>query len=225
MSGKETSLQQDRYNQKIKKILSIAARLFAKKGYEKVSIEEIAAKLSLTKGSLYHYFRSKEEVLFYIQMDALEIGNAALTEVLNSDLDPVGKLTDAIRIHVEIITRREISGALQQPELLLPPLLRARVIESRDRYDARFRRIISEGVAAGVFDCADPRLSSIAALSVLNGIAKWYSPKGEKSVEEIADAFTDFIVRGFGARPSPKPPRPEHPAVDAPGLEEDLLDL
>ncbi len=215
MSGKETSLQQDRYNQKIKKILSIAARLFAKKGYEKVSIEEIAAKLRLTK----------EEVLFYIQMDALEIGNAALTEVLNSDLDPVGKLTDAIRIHVEIITRREISGALQQPELLLPPLLRARVIESRDRYDARFRRIISEGVAAGVFDCADPRLSSIAALSVLNGIAKWYSPKGEKSVEEIADAFTDFIVRGFGARPSPKPPRPEHPAVDAPGLEEDLLDL
>ena len=53
--------------EKRRKILENAARIFAKKGYERASLEEIAGKLKLTKASLYHYIKSKEEMLFLLK--------------------------------------------------------------------------------------------------------------------------------------------------------------
>ncbi len=202
----EDSFAQGKHNQKFRKILQVAARLFAKKGYEKVSIEEIAWKLNLTKGSLYHYFKSKEEVLFLIQRDSLSIGIAALAGVRDSDQDPLSKLKDAIRTHVEIVTRQEVAGALLQQELILPRLYRDPIIEARDRYEGIFRDIVSQGIQQGVFSARNWRLSCIAALSLLNGISKWYSPRGEKTLEEITEAVTDFIVKGF--QPGQPPPVP-----------------
>ncbi|MEW5735023.1 MAG: TetR/AcrR family transcriptional regulator [Thermodesulfobacteriota bacterium] len=191
------SPRQTQHDRKFRKILKVAARLFAKKGYEKVSIEEIAWRLQLTKGSLYHYFKSKEEVLFLIQMDSLTFGITAQTRVLSSPAEPAAKLSEAISTHVAIITKEEVAGALKQQELILPPPMREKVIAARDRYEAIFSEIIREGVEQGVFSTPDIRLSSIAILSMLNGIAKWYSPKGRKTLAEITDAMTNFIIRGL----------------------------
>ena len=70
----QKSFREIRYDEKRRKILENAARIFAKKGYERASLEEIAGKLKLTKASLYHYIKSKEEMLFLIQMQAIEQG-------------------------------------------------------------------------------------------------------------------------------------------------------
>ncbi|MFP4477290.1 MAG: TetR/AcrR family transcriptional regulator [Desulfatibacillaceae bacterium] len=194
------SPRQAKHTKKLNKALKVAARLFAKKGYEKVSIEEIAWKLNLTKGSLYHYFKSKEEVLYLIQKDAIENGIAAQTRVLESDKPPPAKLADAIRTHVTIVTKSEVAGALNQQELILPPALRASVIDARDRYENIFQEIISQGVEAGVFQARDVNIATISTLSLLNGIAKWYSPGGANSLGEITEAVTEYILKGLAPR-------------------------
>ncbi|MBW1683006.1 MAG: helix-turn-helix transcriptional regulator, partial [Deltaproteobacteria bacterium] len=66
------TFRQVRFLEKRQQILDSAARLFSQKGYEKASLEEIAARLKLTKASLYHYVRSKKEILFHIQVQAIE---------------------------------------------------------------------------------------------------------------------------------------------------------
>ena len=63
----QTSFREIRYNEKRDKILKNAAKLFARNGFEKVSMSEIAAKLKLNKATLYYYFKSKDEIFFMIQ--------------------------------------------------------------------------------------------------------------------------------------------------------------
>ena len=55
----QKSFREIRYDEKRRKILENAAKIFAKKGYERASLEEIAGKLKLTKASLYHYIKMK----------------------------------------------------------------------------------------------------------------------------------------------------------------------
>jgi|Deesub1362A_J573_1020465.scaffolds.fasta_scaffold00689_13 AcrR family transcriptional regulator len=197
MPKQKTSFREIRYNEKRQKILENAAKLFARKGYEKATLEEIAAKLKLTKGSLYHYIKSKEEMLFQIQMQALDQANEALERVLRSGLDPVEKLREAIKSHVQIVTREHVIGTLRQQELLLPRKWREKVVAERDRFERAFQSIILEGVEAGVFERKNWRITALAALGALNWIPRWYSPRGELSAEEIGEAMADFILRGF----------------------------
>ncbi|MBW1924355.1 MAG: TetR family transcriptional regulator [Deltaproteobacteria bacterium] len=192
------TFRQVRFLEKRQQILDSAARLFSQKGYEKASLEEIAARLKLTKASLYHYVRSKKEILFHIQVQAIEEAVRALHEVIASDRDPVEKLREAVRSHVRIVTKRPVTNLLKDQELILPRKLRTRLISERDHFEKIFQELILEGVEKGVFERGNWKMGAKAALGALNRIPMWYNPKGALSAEEIGDAMAEFILRGFG---------------------------
>ena len=194
------SFREVRYKEKRKKILRCAARLFAKKGYEKSSLEEIAAQLKLSKGSLYHYVESKDEVLYLIQMDALDAILQLINVVSFSNQSPSNKLRDIIKGYINIVTQKDVIGALRQQELILPQKWRSKIIAARDRFDEACRQVIQDGIAAGEFQAVNWKMSYMATIGSLNGILKWFSPQGELSVEEICEAMTDFILKGFGVK-------------------------
>ena len=199
---KEPSFREIRYGEKRQKILENAAKLFAKKGYENVSIEEIAAKVKLNKASLYYYFKGKDEIFFQIQMQAIEQANIALEKVLNSPVGPAEKLREAIKSHVRIVTRDYVTGTFRQWELVLPSHLMVQVIAARDQFEENFERIILEGVDDGVFRQQYWKLAVLSILGTLNAIPRWYSPRGELSEEEIGEALADFILKGLSANPT-----------------------
>lgn len=192
------SFREIRYREKREKILENAAKIFARKGYEGASLEEIAAKLKLTKASLYHYIKSKEEMLYLIQAQAIEQVQAALEVVINSNKDPVNKLSEAIKSHVRIVTQKHVIGALRQQELILPLKWRTKIIAQRDLYEETFQKIIKEGVKTGVFKTKNWKISIMAALGSLNWVIRWYTPHGKLTVKEIEEDMSDFILKGFG---------------------------
>lgn len=193
----QTSFREIRYNEKRQKILDNAAKLFAQKGYENVSLEEIGAKLKLNKASLYHYFKSKDEMFFQIQMQAIAQANVALEKVLESESNPKEKLKEAIKSHVKIVTRDYVTGTFRQRELMLPKKLMVHVIAARDQFEKNFQKIILEGVEKGVFQREYWKLAVLSILGTLNAIPRWYSPRGEFSADEIGEALAGFILEGL----------------------------
>lgn len=187
-----------RYREKRQKILDCAARLFSRKGYEKASVEEIAAELNLNKASLYYYIKSKNEILYYIQEQAIAQANEALEKILELDMNPVEKLEAAIKSHVRIITRCHIMNILKDHEFVLSRKSRKKLVSRRDAFERNFNRIVQDGVESGAFDCLNWKMSAKAALSAINRIPAWYSPRGELSPDEIGEAMVDFILKGFG---------------------------
>ena len=194
--NKTPNFREIRYNEKRDKILNNAARLFAKNGYEKVTMEEIATKLKLNKATLYYYFKSKDEIFFMIQMQAIGQANDALEKVLDSNLGPKEKLREAIKSHVNIVTRDYITGTFRQRELVLPRKLMIKVIAARNRFEKNFKKIVLEGVKQGIFQKENWRLAVLSVLGALNAIPRWYSPRGKLSPEEIGETISAFVIKG-----------------------------
>ena len=74
---------------------------------------------------------------------------------------------------------------------------REAILARRDAYEARFRRLVEDGMAAGDFTSTDPAVAATFLLTALNGIAGWYRPGGRLTADRIADHYADLAVRAL----------------------------
>jgi len=195
---KNKSFRQQRYIEKQKLILNCAAKLFAEKGFGRVSLEEIGAQIKLSKASLYHYVKSKEDIVVQLQLRALDQAIDVLETAFNSDLEPMDKLRKAIRDLIAIATQEDIVAYYRMEPRLLPKKMLPEAIEKRDKILEYVHMLIKEGVDLGLVHTQNWKISAFAALGALNWIPLWFSHDGELAVEEISEAMEEFIIRGFG---------------------------
>ena len=103
-------------------ILRTAADLFRERGYRASTLDDIAARLGMSKASLYTYFRGKEEMLAAISRETIEGFTRELGLVLRSDLSPEDKLRRIVRDHVRfVIANRSFLTVFFSEEANLPP--------------------------------------------------------------------------------------------------------
>ena len=170
-------------------ILGAAARVFRRRGVAAAGMREIAREAGLSPGNLYHYFAGKDELLQFCQERTLERMHAALREARGSAAE---RLRAVLRAHV-LSMLDEVEGATAHLEVdALPPPLRARVIARRDAYERAVR-----GLVARVARRKDAALVTRAMLGAVNWTARWYRPDGPQTPEEIADALSDYLVKGL----------------------------
>ncbi len=182
-----------------KTILRVAGRLFSQQGYYGTSIRDIAAAIRLHGGSLYAHITSKEELLWEIVDEAAQAFLSSLEPIVHSERSPLEKLRLAVAAHLQVVTERQDAAVVFNHEWkALSPRRRADILARRDAYEALFRQILQEGVEAGIFraDLNVPLITRFI-LTALNSVAVWYRPKGPLSPEQIAEAFTDWAVRGL----------------------------
>jgi AcrR family transcriptional regulator len=179
-------------------ILQMAGHLFSQRGYHATSIRDLAKALNLQGGSLYAHIASKEELLLEVVRQAA----ARFQEVLNSlpQAGPKEKMVALVKGHLRVIAE-ELPRAtvfFHEWKHLSPPLLEeAKAL--RDRYEEGVQRVIAEGVEQGVFRVANLRLATLFVLSALNWTYQWYRPEGPMSLEELAEAYAQMVLKALGA--------------------------
>jgi TetR/AcrR family transcriptional regulator len=180
-------------------ILKSAAAAFRRRGYHGASMGEIADALRMTKGSLYYYFRNKEEILYFCHDYSLDILLALLDRVEAGGAPPQERLQELVTAFVHMIID-ELHGTALTLDLgaLSPPLLR-KVILKRDRFDRGIRRILQDGMERGTFAPGDPKLLTFAILGAVNWISRWFDPRGPATSDEIGRAFAEYLIAGLGA--------------------------
>jgi TetR/AcrR family transcriptional regulator, cholesterol catabolism regulator len=197
MAAPRKNYRKIRYEIKKNEILENAARMFAKKGFEKAALEDIAHELNMTKGSLYYYIKSKEDMLFQCLLKALQMTHDMMDEVQKRDLPPELKLKEAVVGHVRVLTTDFVVGVLRQQELLLPKQMRDVVIQERDRFEKKFLAMIKEGIRKGIFQKEDWKTKAYAIMGALNWIPRWYSSEGKLSPEAIGAIMAKYLIRGL----------------------------
>lgn len=190
-------MEQRKTRQRRVEILKSAAAAFRRRGYHGASMGEIAQALRMTKGSLYYYFKNKEEILFFCHEYSLDILLDMLERVEAAGGTPPQKLRSLIESFVHHILD-DLRGTAMTLDFqaLSAPLLR-RVIAKRDRFDRGIRRLLQEGMDAGAIAQGDPKLLTFAILGAVNWIPRWFDPRGPASSEEIGRAFADYLVAGL----------------------------
>jgi len=188
-------------------ILRIAADLFRERGYRASTVDDIAARLGMSKASLYTYFRAKEEMLAAISRATIAAFTRELALVSASSLSPEDKLRRVVREHVRfVIANRSFLTVFFSEEASLPPRLARALAAQKDRYDKGVEAIVVEGIRSGVFRDAPPRLVVFGLLGMLNWLYKWYNPAGRWGAEEVSAAFLDLVEGGLLRRAPRSPP-------------------
>jgi len=179
-------------------ILRAAADLFRERGYQASTVDHIAARLGMSKASLYTHFRAKEEMLAAISRETIEAFTRDLNLVLASRLGAEDKLRTVVRQHVQfVIANRSFLTVFFGEEANLPPRFVRSLAAQKDRYDKGVERIVAEGIRSGVFREMAPRLVVFALLGMVNWVHKWYNPAGRWGAEEISAAFLSLIEGGL----------------------------
>jgi TetR/AcrR family transcriptional regulator, cholesterol catabolism regulator len=174
-----------------------AAILFKEKGYLNASVNEIASKLKIQKASLYYYIKDKEALLFEILNRTMDNMLQVVGDLPSEDLSPDQKLDHAIRAHIVNASQylNEFSVLLHDTKHLRPAQ-RKIILSKRDQYEEFFVRILREGIAKKVFANQDAKVLAYMILGSCNWIYQWFSPRGRKSPEEIADLFSNVFLEG-----------------------------
>jgi TetR/AcrR family transcriptional regulator, cholesterol catabolism regulator len=181
----------ERYDRRQQQVIYQAAKVFAKRGYDQTTMQELAASMDLATGALYHYFSGKEELLTAICDQLMEPLLEQAGEVLEAGGTPEGRLRAVVRLWVcHVVAHRDHMLVFQQERHL---------IESGERWrKVRASRKAFERMAAEALESARPRgdahLALLALLGMVNHTAQWYRPRGELSPEAIADGYVDLVL-------------------------------
>ncbi len=179
-------------------ILTAAARIFREKGYHGTSVRDIAESVGLLKGSLYHYIRSKEELLARLFEGALEDTIRELETIAAKDERPAVRLREMVRAYIASVTENLDAVAIYLREWrALPAPELARVRSRRRAMRGLFEDVIAEGVRAKEFVGADAKLSALAILGMCNWVYEWYRPRGRLRPEQLADELAERAVRSI----------------------------
>lgn len=183
--------------------MEAARKLFREKGYHGTSMQDIGDLVGAPKGSLYQHIDSKEALLFHTIGDSLEWTVAQLEAIGDSQEAPLEKLKKAIRHHVNAtVTRLSSVGVLLEDAKHLSGARRRGTVRQQKHYEEILQGILEEGMQAGQLRRCDVKMVSFAILGMCNWIYRWYDPQGRLTEAEIAQIYTEFILRGIGLQAS-----------------------
>jgi AcrR family transcriptional regulator len=180
-------------------ILRTAARLFQERGYDATSMNDVAAALKLSKGGLYHHFQSKDDILFQIMSDAMDIAEERVINAVRRVEGAQERLRTLIRLHIEVVLSeedREVTVMLHENHPL--PLALRRKINGRKKDYVHFvENVIADAQRQrGSGSTVTPRAAAFALLGMINWIYQWYSPEGPLTGDVIVRQYTEIFYRG-----------------------------
>lgn len=180
-----------------------AASVFHEKGYHRAKMEDIAAEVHLTAGSLYHHFPSgKQEILLAVLNEGVESVAEQVEDVIASDLAPEEKLRRVVALHITSLTGNiSIAAAMvfEIRTMLDIPDVRDVYTARRDRFEKDFRKIIQEGIEKGIFCPIDVNLFVRMILGAQNWVGVWYRPEGALTGQDIADQMASWFISALKA--------------------------
>ena len=199
-----------RYDQKLEFILRTSARIFAEKNYHSTSMRDLARATKVSLSGLYHYCKSKEELLFLIQDNCFGCVLERLEQRLAEVTEPEQKLRILIENHLAFFAANMSEMKVLSHEAdSLAGELHLRVSGKKENYTKLARKILDELQQQNPQSRIDLTVATYALFGMMNWIYNWYNPRGKLSVADLVDNVMRLYLGGF-LNESPK--TLDHPA-------------
>ena len=182
------------------RVRASALRLFARHGYAAVSMRRIASEVGVQVGALYNYTPDKQTLLFELMCRHLR----ELLQGWQAQARPgpaAERLERFTRFHIRFHADRPDAVFIAYMELRNLTPENFRVIEQlRRTYERQLEDILGAGVAEDAFAVTEPRIATMALISMLNGVNTWFQAGGRLSLQDVERLHWD-MVRGAVTAP------------------------
>lgn len=182
---------------KMARITKSAARLFNERGFLETSMDDISSAARLSKGGIYHYFSSKNEILFFISVKFMDLLLNGLEEEVQGIPDPSKKIKFVISRHIRLYTQHTSEAKTVIHEAYQLPAEYFKVINRKER---QYHQIVSN-ILTDFFkgEVSKEELKTIAFIlfGTCNGIYYWYDPGGSIPPRYLSTMIEDIISGGL----------------------------
>ncbi|MFS8038602.1 TetR/AcrR family transcriptional regulator [Xanthobacter sp. AM11] len=180
-------------------ILRSAAKLFARKGYQESSLNELARGMNYSKGAIYNYFSSKQEIYDAIIIFTLTGLYESAAAAVQPAAPPAERLRQFMVAHARFLAENYDSFVTMLVGFsgMANAELKDDALRLRDAHEGLLREILAAGIAEGAFRGMDAAMTGRAVLSLLSWMVRWFKPGGRKSAEEVAQDYYDLLLRGM----------------------------
>jgi AcrR family transcriptional regulator len=196
-------------------VLEAAARVFYERGYSDASVQDVADELGILKGSLYHYIKTKEDLLYRLLQETHDEIYEILEEVAAMEgLSPLERLEVYVRRQVEYNTDNLLRVSVYYHDLdRLSPERRKDIFARRREHERWVIAQIDEAKAAGLADPAlDSKIAARCLFATIIWTYRWYR-KGRHSRQKVAETCANFVLHGLTGH---LPGRDGTPAAESP---------
>jgi len=183
------------------RLLEVAIRAFAEKGFHGTTTRDIAAAAGMSSAALYVHHSSKEDLLFQISLNGHEKTLRIVRDAIASSEDPAVALRQVVHDFVlDHATYPTTARIVNYDLAALNPEHFQEILGIRRTIENAFQKLLERGVAQGDFDAPDPHMASVALLSLGIDIGRWYREGTRWSPEQIANHYADIALRIVGAQ-------------------------
>jgi len=174
-------------------LIAAAARTFSARGYERASLREICAEAGILAGSMYHHFRSKEDLFVSVHAEGFRQLNEAVDRAIEGETDAWRRLEAACAAHIAALVQGNDVLVVTGTSLFHTSgaVLRRRLSRDRDAYDERFRALVD---ALPLRPDVDRSILRLSLLGAVNWTHIWYRP-GKKTPKQIAHQLVAKLLK------------------------------
>jgi AcrR family transcriptional regulator len=178
------------------KLLQEAARLFRRKGYERTTVRDLANAVGIQSGSIFHHFKSKEEILRSVMEETVIYNTALLRAALDEASDLRERVLALIRGELQSIMggTGEAMAVLVYEWRSLSEEGKAQVLALRDQYEQVWLGVLEEARAAGYVQ-SDPFILRRFLTGALSWTTTWYRPDGPMTLDSLAEEALAMVIR------------------------------
>ena len=191
------AVEPEQSSQKLEVILRHAAQVFADRGYEGASIRDISRSSGVSLSGLYYYVKSKQEILYLIQLNTFRTILARLQAALRGVREPADRLRILVHNHLEYFLEHPTEmKVLAHEDDALEGAYRQEVAEIKRKY---------YGIAVEIFDALRPsgqtrrvnsRIAVLSLFGMMNWIHTWHRPQRDPQAETLSEAMSQMFLHG-----------------------------
>ncbi|MFZ3263754.1 MAG: TetR/AcrR family transcriptional regulator [Terriglobales bacterium] len=185
-----------RFDRRLGEILSHATEVFCEKGYEGASMRDLSRATGMSLAGLYHYFGSKERLLYLIQKHTFSTIVDKLKARLEGVTDPGNRLRIFIANHLEyFVTNQSGLKVLAHEDEALKNGFGSEIAAIKREYYRICLGLIDDLKRQHHLDF-NSRTAVMSLFGMINWIYTWYNPRLDGSAEELAEQMSSIILRG-----------------------------
>jgi AcrR family transcriptional regulator len=202
-------MPQHSYDERLERLLSTAAEVFAAKGYHSTTMRDLSRATGMSLAGMYYYVQGKDELLAMIQERCFQRVLEGAQEAVAAGAAPVDSLERLIRHHMTFFTEHMAEMKVLSHEADSLTDERQRPINQLKR---QYVNLLVELLGEAVPDLGermDRRVAALALFGMMNWIYTWYKPDGDVAPPALAEQFTELYLHGLLAprgAPAGSPP-------------------
>jgi AcrR family transcriptional regulator len=190
-------MPQNSYDERLERLLSTAAEVFAANGYHSTTMRDLSRATGMSLAGMYYYVQGKEELLAMIQERCFQQVLDGAQQAVGAGSDPEDSLRRLIRHHTTFFTEHMPEMKVLSHEADSLTSERRRPIDQLKRHYVNLLvELLGEAVPE-LRERVDPRVAGLALFGMMNWIYTWYKPEGDVAPAVLADQLTELYLHGL----------------------------